>query len=82
MKTHNLKTIQPYFDEVKNGYKTFELRKNDRDFKVNDKLCLEEYCPVNKEYTGNEITVGVSYILKGGVYGLDKDSVIMSIKFL
>jgi len=31
---HYLKTINPYFVEVLLGYKNFELRKNDRDFRV------------------------------------------------
>ena len=31
-KTHDLKTWPEYFAEIANGNKTFELRKNDRDF--------------------------------------------------
>lgn len=50
MKTHGLKTIQPYFDQVKNGTKTAELRKNDRDFKVGDYILLQEY-----EYYGTTL---------------------------
>ncbi|MDF2611454.1 MAG: hypothetical protein K0R92_2928 [Lachnospiraceae bacterium] len=40
---HNLKTLQPYFDDVKSGKKKFELRRNDRDYQVGDKLNLFEY---------------------------------------
>lgn len=43
MKIHSLKTIQPYFGQVKSGLKTAELRKNDRDFKVGDWLLLQDF---------------------------------------
>ena len=34
MKKHLLKTINPYFQDVWDNKKTFEIRLNDRDFKV------------------------------------------------
>ena len=34
MKKHILKTINPYFQDVWDNKKTFEIRLNDRDFKV------------------------------------------------
>lgn len=40
---HELKTWPYYFEEVWNGTKTFEVRKNDRDFRVGDTLILQEY---------------------------------------
>lgn len=40
---HQLKTINPFFTDVWEGRKTFEIRYNDRDFKVGDILWLEEY---------------------------------------
>lgn len=40
MKLHVLKIVEPYFTQVKEGIKTFEVRKNDRDFKVGDRLRL------------------------------------------
>lgn len=41
MKIHELKLDIKYFDEVKNGNKNFEIRKNDRDFQVGDTLELK-----------------------------------------
>ena len=58
---HRLKTVQPYFDEVKSGKKLFELRKNDRNFKVKDILILCEW--TGKDYTGEEIYTSIKYIL-------------------
>ena len=65
-KFHQLKTEKPYFDEVVSGNKKFEVRKNDRDFKVGDVLVLEEietYPKGRYRYTGEEYSVKVLYIL-------------------
>ena len=40
MKVRELKLNTEYYDDVKKGLKTFEVRKNDRDFKVGDILSL------------------------------------------
>lgn len=70
--THELKTWPEYFQEVKSGKKTFEIRKNDRDFKVGDILVLKEWkCKGHNqvmpnelvgEYTGDELRMRVTYI--------------------
>jgi ASC-1-like (ASCH) protein len=44
---HALKTVQPFFNQVKEGKKTFELRKFDRPFKPGDTLILQEWNPDN-----------------------------------
>lgn len=43
MKIHELKLDIKYFDEVKNGHKNFEIRKNDRDYQIGDVLELKAY---------------------------------------
>ena len=63
MKIHELKTIQPYFDRVWIGDKTFEIRKNDRDFQAGDKVILKEYDSVSKTYTKKEIIGYITYVL-------------------
>ena len=40
MRTHELKTLERYWRRVEMGVKTFEIRKNDRDFQVGDMLRL------------------------------------------
>ncbi|MFK4941218.1 DUF3850 domain-containing protein [Lactococcus petauri] len=50
MKTHELKLDVKYFNEVKNGTKNFEIRKNDRDFKVGDILILKSFMPGLKTF--------------------------------
>lgn len=56
--THALKCDAPFFDAVATGRKNFEIRKQDRDFKVDDKILLQEFV-VDAEtekgkYTGRE----------------------------
>ena len=62
MVTHKLKIDPKYFEDVRLGKKTFEIRKNDRDFHVGDKLLLREYDHGKKEYTGNQLTATITYI--------------------
>jgi len=42
---HTLKIWPRYFDRVISGEKTFEVRKNDRDFQNGDTIRLREYDP-------------------------------------
>ena len=79
MKVHDLKTWPEHFNNIVKNTKTFELRKNDRDFKTGDSLLLREYCPIKNEFTGREVVRKVTYILKGGNFGLNEGFVIMSI---
>ncbi|MCK0201343.1 DUF3850 domain-containing protein [Ornithobacterium rhinotracheale] len=76
MKVHELKLRQPFFDDVFNGLKDFEIRKNDRDFKVGDLLKLIEYPTENPRH----VTKKIKYILNGGQYGLDSDYVVLGLE--
>lgn len=58
---HALKTLPEYFEAVWENKKTFELRENDRDFKVGDYLALNEWD--GEKYTGRTTLVEVIYIL-------------------
>ncbi len=59
---HRLKTLQPYFSEVKERKKNFELRFNDRDFQVGDIVILMEW--TGEHYTGAGVTRKIKYVLK------------------
>ncbi|MEG0259568.1 MAG: DUF3850 domain-containing protein [Lysinibacillus sp.] len=41
MATHDLKILPEYLEAVVSGKKTFEIRKNDRDFQVGDRIFFE-----------------------------------------
>ena len=42
---HELKIWPQYFERVRDGSKTFEIRKNDRGFQFGDEVVLREYDP-------------------------------------
>ena len=71
MTTHELKSWPDFFAALLDGTKTFEARRNDRDFRVGDTLVLREWIPADSvhsavgTYTGREIKATVTYILYG-----------------
>ena len=78
---HELKILPKYFTDVAAGRKKFELRFNDRNFKVGDILLLKEY--ENGTYTGREVKRKVKYVLYGdGTLGLSKYYCILGLKSL
>jgi len=76
---HELKIHPEYFEQVIKGKKKFEIRKNDRDYKVYDWLELNEYDPIKQEYTGRNTKMMVTYILHGGQFGIEEGYCVMSI---
>lgn len=58
---HDLKIDQKFFAPVEKGIKTFEIRCNDRDFKVGDRICLKEIND-EREFTGNQIEAEITYL--------------------
>jgi hypothetical protein len=63
-----VKTINPYFTDMLNGLKTFEIRLNDRNYEVNDVIFSREYDPETKTYSGREQLLHIKYILKEGMF--------------
>jgi hypothetical protein len=87
MAIHSLKTWPVHFQDVWSGYKRFEVRKDDRDprFAVGDTLILKEYVPEWDAYSGREMSVDVTYILRPPIEGVDclsEGHCIMSIRVL
>jgi hypothetical protein len=85
---HHLKTDMCVFKPVLTGEKTHEIRFDDRGFQLGDILHLMETEHTGEEmkagsplkYTGADCYVIVTHILRGPVYGLDPEWVIMSIR--
>lgn len=68
---HEVKIKSQYFNDIISGEKNFEIRKNDRDYRVGDILILQEYD--NGEYTKNFVRRKIAYIHHGdGNFGLEK----------
>jgi len=79
--THELKTWPEYYEAIITGRKKFEVRINDRNFQVGDRLLLQEWNPQTKEYTGRYTARKITYIMREGNEFLSLgESVIMSIR--
>lgn len=90
---HELKCAKEYFEAVVSGKKSFEVRKNDRQYAVGDFLAMNEvqYVPEIRTdgdgviteqvptYTGRSCLVEVVYILQNDQY-LQPGYVCMSIR--
>ena len=79
MTEHILKTLSEYFRAVESKEKTYELRWNDRNFQVGDRLILSEIDQDNKE-TGRNLSAIITHILSGPIYGLAEGWAILSIR--
>lgn len=86
MTKHILKSWPEFFKPVFDGKKNFELRKDDRHYRVGDLLTLREWEPNTAAYSGREITKEVTFILdgvgSGGItplHGLSRGYVILAI---
>ncbi|MFX1481128.1 MAG: DUF3850 domain-containing protein [Promethearchaeota archaeon] len=79
MKIHELKVWPECFDLLLEGKKTFEIRKNDREFALGDLLVLKEYDSPTKSYTGREVRFYIIYMLANSSFMKD-GFVIMSLE--
>jgi len=64
MTTHHLKSWPEYFKAIAHDLKTFDLRKDDRNYQPGDIVVFEEFRPGTGEYTGATATRRVVYILR------------------
>ena len=79
-KIHHIKCYVTYFDDIVDGKKTFVLRFNDRDYRVNDTLILQEYNSIYNKYTGRSLEARVVYLLESTKFGLKEGYAILGIK--
>lgn len=63
---HKLKTVNPHYQAVQDGRKTFEIRFNDRDYRVGDFLHLCEWD--EGRFTGRNVWRRVSHIVTWGEF--------------
>lgn len=78
-KVHQIRLAKPYFDDVANGIKTFELQKNDRGYKKSDILEMMEFA--DGKNTGRMVKVLVTYILEDYT-GIEDGYCIMATKLM
>lgn len=96
MKLHELKIKAKYYLDIVGGGKTFEIRKDDRDYKVGDLIKFNviqtekdkehdcfEYHIIPLCLSSKDKVFQITYILRDvPEYGLDKDYCILGIKEL
>lgn len=74
MAEHTLKTLPDYWDAISGGEKNFEVRRDDRGFQKGDVLVLQRLNSLH------EIRCEITYILRGGQFGIEPGYVVMGIK--
>lgn len=77
---HELKIYPTYFEAVISGKKTFEVRKNDRKYRVGDILILKEWD--NIKYSGREARAEVIYLIDDKFVGIQPGYVVMGISLI
>lgn len=76
---HDLKIGPIYYQAIIDGYKTFEIRKDDRGFAIGDEVILKEFIPESETYTGREYRFPILYMIKGPRMGLPVGLCVMAI---
>lgn len=79
MAHHHLKTWPEPFQAVWDGLKPFEIRKNDRGFRVGDTLTLQEWYPESEQWGARIISASIKYILNGK-FGLNDGYVALALQ--
>lgn len=75
---HVLKILPQYFEAAFKGDKMFELRRDDRGFKVGDYILLKEWD--GQQFTGRMMAKQITYILRDAKqYGLEDGYCILSL---
>lgn len=62
-RVHFVKCWPVYFEPLRLGLKTGELRKNDRNYQVGDLLVNQEWSPTKQAYTGRECRHLITHIV-------------------
>lgn len=78
MSSHHLKCWNEFHDAIRRGEKTFEVRKNDRDFQVGDVLRLHRFDPETQTFSSSVISRLVTYIMHGPAFGIEAGYCVMS----
>lgn len=76
---HYLKCWNPYFEDMYQGKKNFEVRLNDRRFEEGDILIIWEYDKKTDERMSRHKIVEVTYVYAGDI-GIEKGYVVLGIR--
>lgn len=80
MISHEVKCWPEFWSDLKIGKKTFECRRNDRNYQVGDELVEREWDPQKHEYVSAEVLrFTITYVLNGPIFGLRKGYCILGL---
>lgn len=90
---HDLKTWPSHWRSVRDGTKTFEVRKNDRDFALGDVLRLRLWDPCSGSYVNERnfpcgedqspfVMAQIVFILSGGRDGIPESHCVLGIRLI
>lgn len=79
MAKHELKTWPEFFEPMFYRKKMFDVRKNDRDFKIDDIVILRQFDPVAEKFTGGICGRRIIYILQGGQFGIEPGYMVLGL---
>lgn len=88
VRTHDVKSWTRFFRPIVSGERVHELRRNDRDYRVGDRMHLREYDDVSDTYTGSYCEAAITSITSREIpcavsdQGLNPDYCILSIRVL
>ncbi len=75
---HELKCHPQYFQNIWIRKKLFEIRLNDREFNIGDKLLLKEF-DTNLGFSNRKISANIDYMLEDEQLGIKKGYCILSL---
>jgi hypothetical protein len=76
---HELKAWPPSYLHIAEGRKTFDYRRDDRDFQEGDTVVLLEWDPKVPAYTGRHCRKQICHITRGGQYGIPEGFCILGL---
>lgn len=79
-KHHQIKCWPDYFTPTQNGDKPFEVREDDRNYRVGDLLIIREWNPETEEFTDRVAIRKITYKLQGGQLGIKDSYCVLGIK--
>jgi hypothetical protein len=79
MKSHVIKCWPEYFQPLAIGQKSFEIRKNDRDYNLGDTLIIKEWNPETGKDTGRWVCKTITYMIQGK-FGLPEDVCVLQLR--
>ncbi len=79
--THEVKILTQFYNRVFTEQKTFEIRKNDRDYQVGDILLMREFDPEKREYINHSQPISARIVYMSA-FEQKEGFVVLGIKYI